>query len=47
MENRNKYLLTLVAYFKRFCNAIPVLSQYIETAAKEFVMKSLIHLRGA
>lgn len=38
-ESGNKYLLTFVDHFTRFCEAIPIPDQSAETVAKEFVTK--------
>jgi transposase InsO family protein len=38
-ERGNKYLLTFVDHFTRFCEAVPVVRQDIETIAREFVTK--------
>jgi hypothetical protein len=38
-ENRNKYLLTFVDNFTRFCEAIPIPTQETEVIAREFVVR--------
>ena len=35
----NKYLLTFIDHFTRFCEAIPIAQQNAETVAKEFVRR--------
>jgi hypothetical protein len=39
-ERGNKYLLTFVDHFTRFCEAIPIPSQDTETIAREFVTRN-------
>jgi hypothetical protein len=41
-ERGNKYLLTFVDHFTRFCEAIPIPSQEKETTAREFVTKIIV-----
>jgi hypothetical protein len=38
-ENGNKYLLTFVDHFTRFCEAIPIPTQETEVIAREFVVR--------
>ena len=38
-DNGNKYLLTFVDHFTRFCEAIPIPTQEAEVIAREFVMR--------
>jgi transposase InsO family protein len=38
-EEGNKYLLTFVDHFTRFCEAIPIPSQETEVIAREFVVR--------
>jgi transposase InsO family protein len=38
-EKGNRYLLTFIDHFTRFCDAIPIARQDTETIAREFVMK--------
>jgi transposase InsO family protein len=38
-ENGNKYLLTFVDHFTRFCEAIPIPTQETEVVAREFVLR--------
>ena len=38
-EKGNKYLLTFIDHFTRFCEAIPIARQDTETIAREFVTK--------
>jgi transposase InsO family protein len=38
-ERGNKYLLTFVDHFTRFCEAVPIAKQDTETIAREFVTK--------
>jgi hypothetical protein len=38
-EKGNKYLLTFMDHFTRFCEAIPIAQQNAETVAKEFVRR--------
>ena len=38
-EQGNKYLLTFIDHFTRFCEAIPIAKQDTETIAREFVTK--------
>jgi len=38
-ERGNKYLLTFIDYFTRFCEAIPIVKQDTETIAKEIVTR--------
>ena len=38
-ERGNKYILTFVDHFTRFCEAIPIVRQDTETIAREFVTK--------
>jgi transposase InsO family protein len=38
-EQGNRYLLTFVDHFTRFCEAIPIPNQETETIAKEFVIR--------
>jgi transposase InsO family protein len=42
-ENGNKYLLTFVDHFMRFCEAIPIPTQETEVTAKEFVIRIITH----
>ena len=41
-ERGNKYLLTFVNHFTRFCEAIPVARQDTETIAREFVTRIIV-----
>jgi transposase InsO family protein len=43
-ERGNKYLLTFVDHFTRFCEAIPIARQDTETIAREFVLKIITQL---
>jgi len=43
-ERGNKYLLTFVDHFTRFCEAIPIAKQDTETIAREFVVKIITQL---
>jgi hypothetical protein len=43
-ERGNKYLLTFVDHFTRYCEAIPIPSQDTETIAREFVMRIITQL---
>jgi hypothetical protein len=43
-ERGNKYLLTFVDHFTRFCEAIPIPSQDTETIAREFVIRIITQL---
>ena len=38
-ERGNKYLLTFIGHFTRFCEAIPIVKQDTETIVREFVLK--------
>jgi len=38
-ERGNKYLLTFIDHFTRFCEAIPIVKQDTETTAREFVTR--------
>ena len=38
-EKGNKYLLTFIDHFTRFCEAIPIVRQDTETIAREFVIR--------
>jgi hypothetical protein len=38
----NRYLLTFIDHFTRFCDAIPIARQDTETIAREFVMRIII-----
>jgi len=38
-EKRNKYLLTFIDHFTRFCEPIPIIRQDTETIAREFVTR--------
>jgi hypothetical protein len=40
-DRRNKYLLTFVAHFTRFCDAIPIPRQDTETIARRFLTRRL------
>ena len=41
-ERGNKYLLTFVDHFTRFCDAIPIAKQDTETIAREFVTRIIV-----
>jgi transposase InsO family protein len=41
-ERGNKYLLTFIDHFTRFCDAIPIVRQDTETVAREFVTKIVV-----
>jgi len=43
-ERGNKYLLTIVDHFTRFCEAIPIAKQDTGTKAREFVVKIVTQL---
>jgi len=43
-ERGNRYLLTSVDHFTRFCQAIPIVKQDTETIAREFVFKVITQL---
>jgi len=38
-EQGNKYLLTIIDHFTRFCDAIPIAKQDTETIARKFVTR--------
>ena len=38
-DKGNKYLLTFIHHFTRFCEAIPIVRQDTETIAREFVTR--------
>jgi transposase InsO family protein len=38
-ESGNKYLLTFVDHFTKFCEAIPIPTQETEVIAREFVLR--------
>ena len=43
-EIKNKYLLTFVDHYTRFCDAIPIARQDTETIAREFVTRIITQL---
>jgi len=43
-ENGNKYLLTFVDHFTRFCEGIPIAKQDTETIVREFVIRIIVSL---
>jgi hypothetical protein len=45
-EQGNKYLLTFVDHFTRFCEAILIPNQDAETIAKEFVFRIIANLES-
>jgi hypothetical protein len=43
-EGGNKYLITFLDHYTRFCDAIPIMRQDTETIAREFVVRIITQL---